>query len=674
MYRPVQTQQQQQGNSVKGVLFSQRNYDTLQTVLVQDFQRRNQAPLNDQQIERLGKTLQHYLEQVYQSQGEKPIQSLNKEVLTVCSKDFSKYLERKGVTKEGGTMEAVKTVMNEGLFQETSTRFERLTQERNEVKALPPNIPNFRISLDEDGPSSAELFDLAKKQREMEALRSEQAMQEKVKTDPSMMQYVNADSSFRAIQDRQNKENELALVNRMNKPRDPGLNDMPLTVMPDRRELMLAPVGSFDTMTQSPMPRELGQANSNPTIVQPILASPVKTDLPQNYVMREEKVVSYKEVENNLFIYSGDRDWLRNNKENRYNFTVNFDPANNGQSFGPNPSVQEKFKNITRIEFIKAIMPGEGLDVTIRHITDASGTGWDTTYQDNILNFPYITVRIAELENNNFGTDNYLDRSFGLLQYDANWISDSHIIDPSGSLIRSTRGYLAMIPKFLKCEKVYHPTPLSTLQKMTIDIHRPNGELISNSPDTFDINSILSSDWNGSGSSFPYNFSVIALPYYGSVATGGLNYFMINTSLFFSRFQVSVGDRIQINGFTYNDATLLANPGLADFVRWINQNQGHIVAATAYTESTAGPITLGYNNVGYANFLIIQARYQDPSSGSTSLAPFDGMASGTLLYNNRTGLQVPRRLIDLNKQLTLVFRVITREMDALPQIRPDNNY
>ena len=29
---------------------------------------------------------------------------------------------------------------------------------------------------------------------------------------------------------------------------------------------------------------------------------------------------------------------------------------------------------------------------------------------------------------------------------------------------------------------------------------------------------------------------------------------------------------------------------------------------------------------------------------------------------------------DLNKQLTLVFRVITREMDALPQIRPDNNY
>ena len=45
-----------------------------------------------------------------------------------------------------------------------------------------------------------------------------------------------------------------------------------------------------------------------------------------------------------------------------------------------------------------------------------------TGYQDNILNLPYVTVRIAELENNNFGTDNFLDRAFGVLQYDAQWL------------------------------------------------------------------------------------------------------------------------------------------------------------------------------------------------------------------------------------------------------------
>ncbi len=657
MYRPVQ------GNSVKNQLFSQRNYDTLQTVLVQDFQRRNQASLNDQQIDRLGKTLHHYLEQVYQTQGEKPIQTLNKEVLTACAKDFTKYLERKGATKEG-TAVAVKTVMDEGLFQETSTRFERLTQERNEVKALPSSIPDFRISLKEDGPSSAELFELAKKQREMEALRSEQVAQEKAKSDPSMMQYVNADSSFRSIQDRQNKETELALVNRMNKPRDPGLN-MPLVVMPDRRELMLAPVGSFDTMTQSPMPRELGQANSNPTIVQPTMASPIKTDLPQNYVVREENTVNYKEVENNLFIYSGDRDWLRNNKENRYNFTVTFDPANNQQSFGPNPAVQEKFKNIVRIEFVKAITPCEGLDVLIQQDSN-------TKFQDNILSFPYVTVRVAELENNNYGTDNFIDRSFGVLQYDANWNTDSTTTDISGNQLRLSKGYVAMIPKFLKCEKVYHPTPLSTLQKMTIDIHRPNGELVSNTPDTLDITNILA------------NTDVAFL---GSAFTATIpntpTYFFINTRTFFSKFQVTIGDRIQINGFTYNDDTLNNNIALRKFVTWINRNEGHLVAGLGYTLPDGTGYTDGSNTVGYSNYIIIQADYSqaDLQAGITTPVIFTqpGLLSddiNNLLADSAiiSTLQMPRRLINMSRQLTLVFRVITREMDALPQIRPDNNY
>lgn len=662
MYRPVQ--QTTQSSSVKSTFLSQRNYDTLQTVLIQDFQRRISAPLNDQQLSRLNKSLNHYIEQVYTVNGEKqPLQILNKEVLTACAQDFTKYIQRKDAV-QNNNVSSVKTVMDESLFQEVGQRYERLTQERNEVKALPPAVPDFRISLSEDGPAPAQLYEMAKKQREMEALRAAHNNSEMMKATMGMQSYVSSDSSFKTLQDAQNRSTELALYERQNRPRD-TTNDMPLVVMPDRRELMLAPVGTFDTMTQSPMPRELGNANSNPTIVQPELASPMKNDLPQNYVVREEKTVSYKEVENNLFIYSADRDWLRNNKENRYNFTVSFDPAANSQSFGPNPGVQQKFKNIVRIEFVKAIMPGEGLDVTINR----NLSGWDTSFQDNILSFPYVTVRVAELENNNFGTDNFLDRSFGVLQYDANWVTDT--TQPN------TRGYLAMIPKFLKCEKVYHPTPLSTLQKMTIDIHRPNGELISDSPDTFDISAILNSSWNGGGTTFPYNFQVDTFPIYGSNATAtNINYFFIKTSTFFSRFQVSVGDKIQINGFTYDDTTLAANPGLADFVKWINRNEGHTVIATAYTGSTAGPLTSNYNDVGYANFIIIQARYNDPTTGSTALLPFAGMGAATpdILYDNNSTLQSPRRLIDLNKQLTLVFRVITREMDALPQLRPDNNY
>ena len=426
MYRPVlpdQKLQTQQSSSVRTVLFSDKNDNTQQTVLIQDFQERNGAALNDQQRNRLAKTLDHYLAQVYQVQGEKPIQSLNKEVLSACAKDFSQYLQRKEINK---STPAVKTVMDESLFQETSQRFERLTQERNEVKALPPSMPDFRVDLNEDGPPAAEMFERAKKQREFEALRSAQQNAELIKAEAGLQSRIAADSLFRSSQDAQNRNTELALVQRQVRQPPSNITDTSLVVMPDRRELLLAPVGSFDSMTGSPPPRDLGQANSNPTIVQPQLASPVINHLPQNYVQREDKIVSYREIENNLFIYSADRDWLRNNKENRYSFTVNFDPAANGQSFNPTLSAQQKFKNIVRIELVKCIMAGESLDTPIKRTTSTSEQVYttNTSYMDNILNLPYITIRVAELENNNYGTDNFLDRSFGVLQYDAQWLSD----------------------------------------------------------------------------------------------------------------------------------------------------------------------------------------------------------------------------------------------------------
>ncbi len=672
MYRPVLAQQtpQKQGNS-RAVFFSDKNYNTLQTVLIQDFQERNGIPLNDQQVERLGKTLNHYMSQVYQVQGDKPIQNLNKEVLSASAKDFSQYLQRKELTKNTS---AVKTVMDESLFQETSQRFEQLTQDRNEVKALPPPMPDFRIDFKEDGPPPAELFERAKKQREFEALRSAQQNAEMLKADAGIQSRIAADSMFRNTQDNQNRNTELALAQRQQnmtyKPQQ--TQDLSLAIMPDRRDLLLAPIGSFDTMTQSPPPRELGQANSNPTIVQPLLTSPTKNDLQQNYVQREDKIVSYREIENNLFIYSADRDWLRNNKENRYNFTVNFDPAANGQSFNPTLSAQQKFKNIVRIELVKCIMAGESLDVTIdKHLNttpDPDVVVSTTSYQNNILNFPYVTVRVAELENNNYGTDNYLDRSFGVLQYDAQWVSDE-------SQKSCTKGYLAMIPKFLKCQKDFYPTPLSTLQKMTIDIRRPNGELVSSTPDTFDIAGIIGAGATTVGPTFP--FTVIPSGIYNlSDSTPNPFNFFIVTNKYFSRFDICKGDRIQINGYTYSDAALndpTYGSTIRDFSNWINNTDGHIVLNVGYTDTT-NSMKDGVNDVGYANIIMIQARYQDPSTGSVLLNPFSTSNFSNVLNAFGVALQSPCRLIDLNKQLNLVFRVITREMDSLPQIRPDNNY
>ena len=657
--------------SVRSAFFSDKNYQTLQTVLTQDFQERTGTPLNDQQLARLGKSLDHYIGQVYQKQGEKPLPVLNKEVLAATAKDFSQYMQRKELTKNTAP---VKTVMDDTLFQDTASRFERLTQDRNEVKALPPAMPDFRISLQEDGPPAAEMFERAKKQREMEALRSSQQQNDMLRAEAGLQSRVSADSMFRTQQEAQNRGTEMVLVQRQlaaqQRPQG-SVMDTSLVVLPDRRDLLLAPIGSFDTMTSSPLPRELGQANANPTIVAPLVASPTKNDLPQNYVVREDSVVSYREVENNLFLYSADRDWLRNNKENRYSFTVNFDPAANGQSFGPSLSAQQKFKNIVRMELVKCIMAGENIDVLVNTTKDNT-TGvvtFNQLYQNNVLSFPYITVRVAELENNNYGTDNFLDRSFGVLQYDAQWNTDPTTTE------ECNRGFIGMIPKFLKCQKEFYPTPLSTLQKLTIDIRRPNGELISVSPDTFDIGGVVANTGAaGSGIAFPFNIDLTGSIYDALDGSGNPYNFFINTTTYFSKFQICKGDRIQISGYTYSDAALNGPDGstLRDISNWINRPDGHLVVDIAHS-NTSTTIQDGANAVGYANFIVIQARYQNPASGSVALSPF-GTNIPVLLNNYGISFQSPCRLIDLSKQLTLVFRVITREMDSLPQIRPDNNY
>lgn len=679
---PEQNGSPAQQQSVKPALFSQRNMDALENALAQDFQGRLGA-LSPQQKDRLGRTVEHYVNEVYEIQGEKQLATLNREIIRAASSDFGKYLQRKDAVRDAPES-AVKTVMNESLFQETGKRFELLQQERHEVKALPPSTPDFRISLDDDSPSSADLFEKAKKARESEALRLISTQIDAMdRIDSGVVRRNTADDMFRQQQQNMSRATDLVLQERRTQPKP---METPLIVPPDRRELILP--ASFSVaanpgplaldyqprnvivpgssmippfqypllLEPAPTLREMGQANGNPTITEPQITSIQKRNLQQDILIKQDDYLSWREVENNLFVYSGDRDWLKNIKENRYSFTVNFDPANNGQQLPPSPAAQQRFKDITRIELVKAILPAESVDILIARDDDA----FVTSYQSSVLSMPYITTQIQELDGNNYGTDNFLDRSFGVLQYDANWYSDpTSLVNPQDS-----RGYLAMIPKFMKCQRVYHPTPLATLQKMSISMLRPDGSLISNSADTLDITSAFASD---SGTFIPSIYDV--------TIGGQPAYFFIQTRSYFSRFQVAIGDRIQVAGYSYDDATLAANPGLLDFSNYLNRCEGHQVAAIGHSTTIpvggSSPYTAdGANNVGYANYIIIQARYADPTTGSTALVPFTNITNA--LAANTGSMLLPRRLINLNRQIQLVFRVLTRVLDPVGNLRPDN--
>ena len=195
------------------------------------------------------KTLAHYQQEVFQKLGDgtKSSPVLNREVLMACSKDFTHYLQRKESVKGRG---AVQQVMDESMFQDTTQRLERMNKDRQGVKALPPPAPDFRISLSEDGPPAAELFERAKKAREHEALRSA-ALTGASTADTGLQQRIHADSQFRQQQTSQNRASEeLAIVQR-NTVVYPSAMDTSLIVPPDRRDMFLTPIGSFDTNTAS---------------------------------------------------------------------------------------------------------------------------------------------------------------------------------------------------------------------------------------------------------------------------------------------------------------------------------------------------------------------------------------------------------------------------------------
>lgn len=656
-------------NSVEGFL-SPENESRLDKLLYADFQRRLGSDLTEKQKERLVKTVRHYMGEV---QGQIPSESIvvkNKEVLTAVVPDFLSYIRRSTVNVQKE---------DEVMKMDISTRFSQLQTERNPKKALPPSPPDFRIPLNDEGPISMGIFEEIRKQREEEQRRSEEQLQSRIASDRNfqsaaasaattdqMMLAARENSRLAAQREAQNE-----MANRMVPP-DPRRGFM-------KDILEGNPLGgpqstSLEAIFRQPAALEnsgLGDANMTLALPGPVRSRPA---LPQDNLIPQDDILTYKENEYNLFIYSADRDWLNdlrntNDVQNRYNFQVNFDPANNraGQLFGVNPAASVKFKNITRIEFVKAIMPVEGVNNLIRKTSNALGGNFDASLNTNILSFPYLNVYIKEIDTNSYGTDFYFERAFATLQYDANWISDN--------AVATKGGYLAMIPKFLKCHKVYHPTPLSTLQKMTIRLERPNGGLVSDVPDTFDVSGFtFSSNLNNCPSSPPPN--VVGTRY----ADISGYYIWIEVSKFFNRFSVNTGDWVRFRGLTFPSSSFTTGgqPGaIADFKQWI-EGQDHLVVGTAWNNKQSGGVsyyTDGANRLGYSKFIIIQSRYPDPTTGQVQPTVWGGLspANNTTFLNAFCGVNLTAgKFINLSRQTHLVFRIITRDMDATSRLRPDN--
>jgi hypothetical protein len=382
--------------------------------------------------------------------------------------------------------------------------------------------------------------------------------------------------------------------------------------------------------------------------------------LPQDIIIRQQDIVKYKEIEYNIFLNSSDRNWLLNKSENRYDFSVNFNVANNSTDFPSSPSLQERFRNITRIEFVKVIVSLEGLVPIIRR---TAGPVVNTDAIVSVLSYPYVALRIAELNANGFGTNPTLDNTFAVTHQDTAWTSDT---------TQKNRGFASLAPKYLKCQKIYAPTPLGSLQKLSIRLERPDGLLLS---DALDVQYITNINFGNYLKTTNSGADLTTLYQNGLTLN---EYIFINTSAWFSRFMVSDTDRIVIKGFTVA-TTGSGSPdtnSLTDFTNWINRAEGHYVVGIGYA-SSGTDITDGQNAVGYANYVIIRNRFNDPTVGGATTRQYFG---GTITTDNSLGTRLGAQasqattsaFINMNHQVHVALRVVCREMDGASNLRPDN--
>jgi hypothetical protein len=633
------------------LFFSGRNKSVLLYNLNRDFAGRLGGQLTQEQSVRLEKTLNHYMREVYAVEGsEKPLALLNREVVNTTQADFDNFLRKpkqlpaKAAPKRSAPSAPsmgtpIDQVVNEPktvMFQDTARTLDQIQKERAGAQPERPPIPDFRLAEDEDGPSPMELYEMAKKARAAEELAAQAnkpkpppgQLPETTESEPNVVDIIRSDAFLKGESSKP-----------MNSILPPPLetkrkSEFPLTVPPRVAAADLLP------------PRPFVGTNAQQTLI------------------HEESLLQYREIEQNLFISSADRNWVQDNQitMNRYNFTVTFDPGQVTQGPTLTPSSQKKFKNIVRIELVKFIVPKETLDVLLQR-TAVTPT-YATNIQTNVLSFPSVVVQVSELDGNNYGTNNTLDRSFGVIHYDAQWSSD-----PAGNSTISTtttntisNGYVALIPKFLKCQKVYEPTPLATLQKLSIRLERPDdGQLLSTISDVLSVSKVRF----GSG----VGGSTIYLD--GSDPS---NYVFVQTSTFFSRFMWEAGDRLRFAlTVTPPGATSISTAAsITNFLQWLNQEAGLLLVGIGLSSDSLATVTDGFNDVGYANVLIFQSKYEDPTINPAP-GPYDfgDEAAMNTAFANST---YSGNTINLNHQVQAVFRIITRELDPTTKIRPDNTF
>ena len=407
------------------------------------------------------------------------------------------------------------------------SRLERLEQLRRENKERVPRFEEVHNALDEVAMNEDEF------QRRLESMRSEREHKDAAPTAPvslpedSLGFYKDNDARNKQLEERRIPPTDRQQITQFVPP-PTHIEDRYLMINSADRNWLV------DTLRYK---YRVKFTNSG----MPVLRVPIYANNP---------TVPHTMTEN----YSG----IRNEWGFRYNgvFYAAYDESSpKGEVIGNeeminlterNAHITANFKDVVSIRVTNVTVPNEITNSSLLGITNINILREDTSFE-----FPhqYILLQIEELQNVYEGTSDDIRRSFCQLQF------DRYFKTPNG------RGYVILKP-VQEERKVFRPTPLAALPNMTVSLIKPNGELLNDSFDGFEISDIRKENL----------------------------YVKITTHKFFKKDDVFVGDRVVLKNVRifsmYNDGQTVVNGELlpvqseeyiAKFNEFINRTKGHEV-------------------------------------------------------------------------------------------------
>lgn len=228
-------------------------------------------------------------------------------------------------------------------------------------------------------------------------------------------------------------------------------------------------------------------------------------------------------VEKYIAVNGFDRLW--DSEKSRFSFKVDFNQGDN--------SVLQNYKNVRAIETSRVIIPME-IQETVS-LNNVPKTFYNHEFS---FAYPYIMLYIDEFADVYNGTNSAIRQTFCQLVFDKCYKS------PNG------RGFIILNP-IQKERKVFYPSALSSIGRMTISLRKPNGDLLNASKDEYKI------------------FKV-------EYEARNTRYLKIVTNVFYDKNEFYKGDNILFKGYTMTRRDLtLTDQECSNWNEYINRPSGH---------------------------------------------------------------------------------------------------